>query len=221
MATKAQNGKKVKAHIQYRVNGKRVPGVTTILGELSKPALKYWANAMGLKGIDIRQYVDDKADIGTLAHAIVLAHLRGEEVNTDDYTKKQIDLAENSFIKYLDWEKGKVIKPILLEEPLVSERHGYGGTIDNYCDLDGALTLVDYKTSGGIYPEMFYQLAAYQQLLQENGHSVTHTKILRIGRDENEGFEERDMRDLTLHFDIFIDALDIYSKKKLIKSSSE
>jgi len=221
VATATKSGKNVKAHIQYRVNGKRVPGVTTILGELSKPALKYWANAIGLKGIDIKQYVDDKADIGTLAHAMVLAHLRGEEVNTDDYTKKQIDLAENSFIKYLDWEKGKDIKPILLEVPLVSKQYKYGGTIDNYCSLNGSLTLIDYKTSKAIYPEMFYQLAAYQQLLQENGHRVTHTKILRIGRNEDEGFEERDMYDLSIQFDIFVDYLHAYHDEKREKAASK
>lgn len=219
MATQTKNGKKVKAHIQYRVDGKRVPGVTTIIGVMDKPALKYWANKMGLQGIDIRQYVDDKADIGTLAHEMILAHLRGEEPNTDYYTKAQIDLAENSFLKYLDWEKGKQLRPILLEEPLVSQTLKYGGTIDNYCELDGAFTLVDYKTSGGIYDEMFIQLAGYQHLLQENGHKVTHTKILRIGRSEDEGFEERDMYDLSKHFDIFCHCLEIYRLKKQIKSS--
>lgn len=221
MATKTQNGKKVKAHIQYRVDGVRVPGVTTALNELNKPALKFWANKLGLRGIDVRSFVDDKADIGTLAHEMVFAHLKGQEVSTDYYTKAQIDLAENSFLKYLDWEKGKEMKPILLEEPLVSRLYKYGGMIDNYCNLDGALTLVDYKTSKGIYDDMFYQLAAYQQLLQENGHSVVHTKILRIGRNEDEGFEERDMYDLSKHFDIFLWALNIYTKKKEIKSESK
>jgi len=102
---------------------------------------------------------------------------------------------------------------------LVSQTLKYGGTIDNYCELDGAFTLVDYKTSGGIYDEMFIQLAGYQHLLQENGHKVTHTKILRIGRSEDEGFEERDMYDLSKHFDIFCHCLEIYRLKKQIKSS--
>ncbi|GAI86127.1 unnamed protein product, partial [marine sediment metagenome] len=38
------------------------------IGVLNKPALVPWANNLGLQGINVKDYVDDKADIGTLAH---------------------------------------------------------------------------------------------------------------------------------------------------------
>jgi len=212
---KTKNGKAVKAHIQYRnAAGKRVPGVTTILGVLNKPALVYWANKMGLAGIDTAKYVDDKADIGTLAHAMIFSHLRKEELDVSGYTPAQVDLAENSFLKYLDWEKKYDMKPILLEAPLISENYQYGGTLDNYCSFDGKLTLVDYKTGGAIYDDMIYQLAGYKQLLVENGHKVEGTMILRIGRNETEGFEEKTLYGLEDAWTIFLNCLTIYKTKQ-------
>jgi hypothetical protein len=219
MSPKVENGKKVKSHVIYKTKeGQRVPGVTTILNVLAKPALLYWAWDLGTKGIDFRAFRDDKADIGSLAHEMILAHLRGEEVDKSVYTPKQVDLAENSFLKYLDWEKHHTVEPILLETPLVSEAYGYGGTPDNFCLLDGVPTLLDYKTSKGIYTEMYYQLAAYENLLIEHGEKPKKAKIIRVGRDEIEGFEESpEIYDLMLYFEVFKNCLGIYKLQKKIK----
>ncbi|MBA7569795.1 hypothetical protein ES708_11536 [subsurface metagenome] len=66
---------KIAAHIIYRTrSGQSVPGVTTILSVLNKPALVPWANRMGLQGIDVAKYVDDKAAIGTLAHYLIISY---------------------------------------------------------------------------------------------------------------------------------------------------
>src|SRR5439155_21898181 len=55
-------GDKVKAHVRYYTSkGEQVPGVTTILSVLNKPALVSWANRMGLQGIDTHKYVDEAA----------------------------------------------------------------------------------------------------------------------------------------------------------------
>ena len=44
---------KSKAHQRYKLaDGTQVPGVTTITGQLNKPALIIWANRLGLQGID-------------------------------------------------------------------------------------------------------------------------------------------------------------------------
>lgn len=212
-------GNKVKAHIKYELkDGTRVVGVTTALGILAKPALIYWSWDLGMKGIDFRKFRDDKADIGSLTHEMILMHLKKEKIDTSDYAKSQIDLAKICFKKYLDWESKYKIEPILLETPMTSERFKYGGTIDGYCKLDGKLTLIDYKTSKAIYENpMLYQLAAYKQLLEEHGYKTEEVRILRIGRNEEEGFEERKMIDLKKHFEIFRSCLNIYKLQKELK----
>jgi hypothetical protein len=36
---------------RYTLEGKAMPGVTTILGVLDKPALPYWGNQIGVDGV--------------------------------------------------------------------------------------------------------------------------------------------------------------------------
>ncbi|GAG07767.1 unnamed protein product, partial [marine sediment metagenome] len=131
----------------------------------------------------------------------------------------QIDLAENCLLSFWEWGKGHKIEVIMAEAQLVSSQYGYGGTIDCYCKLDGIDTLLDFKTGKAIYPEMLYQLAAYEQLLSEDNHLVGMTRILRIGRDDNEGFEERLVDDTTKHFELFKHCLAIYNLQKEIKGN--
>ena len=219
MGTAVKNGKSVKVHTVYKTkDGVRVPGVTTVLGILNKPALIHWAWDLGTKGIDYKKYRDDKADIGTLAHDMVMCHLKGEEVDTTGYTEKQIDLAETCFLKYLEWESQHKIEPVLLETPLVSEKYRYGGTMDNYCLLDGIPTLVDYKTSKAIYSEMFYQLGGYGNLLIENNYQVERHMILRLGRNEEEGFEVKERIDLGLETKIFLKLTEVYHLQRELKN---
>ena len=76
-----------KAHTIYKTSeGKRVPGATTITGLLNKPYLITWANKLGLEGVDSTKYRDEAASVGTLAHAMIQAHLEGEKLDYDEYS---------------------------------------------------------------------------------------------------------------------------------------
>lgn len=208
-----------KAHTIYKLlDGTRIPGTTTILGVMNKPALVSWANKLGLEGIDSSKYVDATARIGTLAHYLVQCDLTGQKPDTSEYGATEIDKAENALLSYYEWKKSRNIVPMENEMPLVSEKHRYGGTIDCYCQIDGYTWLLDFKTGKAIYPEMLVQLAAYRQLLIENGYFVDKAKILRIGRDETEGFEERTITDFAKHWSVFEHCLEIYRLQKEISA---
>jgi len=209
---------KTKVHTIYKLaNGARVPGVTTITGVLNKPALIKWANNLGLQGVDSTKYVDTLADIGTLAHNLVECDLIGAEPDISEYSSKEIDLAENSLLSYFEWKKDKEIEIIFVEKSLVSEIYQYGGTCDVYAKINGVKTLLDLKTSKAIYPEMTTQVSAYRQLLIEAGHKVESVSILRIGREESEGFEYHKCVNLDLHFEKFVHCLAIYNIDKQLK----
>jgi hypothetical protein len=173
-----------------------------------------WANKLGLEGIDSSKYTDESARIGTLAHYLVECHLTGEKPDTELYSPFEMDKAENALISFYEWQKTKVIIPIENELPLVSEQYGYGGTIDCYCKIEGELWLLDFKTGKAIYPEMLTQLAAYMQLLNENNYPVSKARILRIGRNEEEGFEERVILNFDKHWELFKHCLEIYKLQK-------
>jgi hypothetical protein len=209
---------KEKIHTVYKTNdGQRVPSVTTALGILAKNALIDWAWKCGVDGLDYKVVRDSAADVGTLAHYMILCHLRNEKPDTSEYSAKDIDLAENCLLSYFEWQKHHTMESIFVETPLVSETLRYGGTIDWYGKLDGEPTLIDHKTGKAIYGEFFYQLAAYKHLLQENGYPCNSVRILRIGKSEDEGFEERVITSTTNQFELFKHCLVIYELQKIIK----
>lgn len=210
---------KTKAHIIYRLKDKtRVPGVTTVLNLMAKPALVPWANKLGLQGISVNKYVDDKADIGTLAHAMVTDALIGMETDTSDYSKNQIDLAQNSALSFWEWEKDhKIEKVFFCERPLVSEAYRFGGTLDIYAQVNGKKEIIDLKTGSGIYDEAIYQVAALKVLLEEHGYQIDGTRIVNIPRSEDEAFSERvvSAHENETGWQIFKHLLQVYNLRKM------
>ena len=212
--------KRDRAHQTYHieVDGKkvRVPGVTTITGVLDKPALKYWGNKIGLQGIDIKSYVDTRANMGTCAHDMVEAFLLGKEPYLDEFSKVEIDSAENSVLSFFEAIKGVDYKVLGVEMQLVSAAHRFGGTCDVYWLYNGAYRLTDLKTGKDIYPEMWTQVAAYRQLLIENGHPVDEVSIMNIPRAEDEAFKHEtiDSGKMAVHWEIFQHCRAIYELNK-------
>lgn len=213
---------KTRAHQQYRLkDGTRVKGCTTYLGVLDKSRyLVPWANRLGLQGIDSSKHRDVMAETGTLLHAMVEADIGGYELDTDEFSRDQISSAENAFIKYLEWREQHTLDPIGTELQMVSEKYRYGGTADLVCRLDGNPLLVDIKTAKAIYDENSIQLAALRQLLHENGYEIgpphVGQAILRVGRDEREGFEFRVMPLLPEHWELFLTAKRAYELREYL-----
>lgn len=203
-----------KAHPKYTLAcGKLVKGVTTILAILAKPLLVKWANNLGLEGVDSNVYTRKIARIGTLAHDMVISHLENKKVDTSSYSEEEINASLVCFNNFLLWKKGKKITLLLLEQSLVSEKYEYGGKIDIYCKLDGVKTLIDLKTSSSIYPEMFHQLAAYKNLLEENGYIVEQVRLVRIGKKEGDVIDVP-LSNTNIHWEIFKLCLELYNLRK-------
>jgi hypothetical protein len=205
-------------HQVYKTaDGTRVPGVTTICGVMDKPALVKWANNLGLQGTDSTKYVDALAASGTLAHYWAEEVLIGREPDQavlDEYAKCDQDRAMTSVIKLMEWMKEHEIEVLGRELQMVSERHAFGGTCDIYARVDGKLTLVDIKTCKALYgagDEKWTQLAGYKMLLEEAGKTVDEAYILRIGRNEDEGFEYARQPNPEGHAARFLICLDLYT----------
>lgn len=192
----------------YRTSsGEAVPGVTTILGLRAKPALIEWAYRLGVEHPELgstRNYLDDLARIGTAAHVIIQAHLKGETPDLADFTANEIAAAQVPFTKYLEWEKGKKIKVLAVEEMVVSDKHRYGGSLDVYALVDGRHEVIDLKTGKAIYDEYVMQVSAYAEAKREKGATVEACRILQIGRTGDEGFTERVTLDWRHPFDAFL-----------------
>lgn len=226
--TKALKSKKTKAHIRYKLEptedypkGRIIPGTTTITGNLgwNSGVLINWANRIGLQGINAHEYVDETADIGNLAHAMITNELIHKKTDLSDCTPNQIDAAHNSLCSWYEWLKGHEVGEVyFVEKPLISKRWEYGGTLDIYWLLDGKKTLTDIKTSGGIYAEHLIQVGGgYVQLLEENGYQVEATNIVNIPRTEDEEFDFRVLADTDKYWQTFECCLRLHSLHKRFK----
>ena len=166
---------------RYKLDGKWVPGVTTLIGRaMPKPALPKWsaksvaeyvANhreavehlySMGagpmvsaLKDVPWQQR-DEAANRGTEVHDFAERIVKGEEV---DVPEALVGHVESAIAFLEEWQ----IEPVLVEAVVGSRRHQYAGKLDLVADSRNApRAIFDYKTSkSGIYAETAYQLSAY------------------------------------------------------------
>jgi hypothetical protein len=219
METKTAKYDPTAAHQSYKLaDGTPVPGVTTVLGVINKPALLGWAWEEGRAGRDYRKSRDKAADVGTLAHWMIECHLKGLTPVVDTFSAEDISKAENAVIKFMSWWDSQGLMLVASECQLVSEDMHCGGTLDIVARRrDGALALVDIKTSKGIYDEMIYQVAAYAAMWNEQPGSepIAACIIARFGKQLDEGdFEVREFGDLSKHLTVFVCANALYAAIK-------
>jgi len=200
---------KHKEHTPYHnARGERVPSVTSIPLGWNTIVLNKWNNKMGLRGVDTEKYLKDKGEIGSLSHAFCTDYLFRKRTNMEDYSAIQIEEAKHSFFAFHKWAKPHDIQPIFVEKQLVSEQYQYGGTLDIYGIVDNLKELSDLKSGSGIYEDMIVQVAAYHNLLVENGYPVDRVRIINIPRSESENFVDLDVTAMVpLAFECFLRAL--------------
>jgi hypothetical protein len=169
---------------RYKLDGSWVPGVTTILGVLNKPALTKWAATSvaeyvadnqdavdGLYGMGRASMVaalkevpwtkrDTAAARGTAFHEFAERIGRGEEVEVPEGTVPLVEAAL-SFLE--DWR----IETVLAEKAVGSREWRYAGTFDliaryvNPVTGEAGVGVFDWKSSRRVYASTAFQNAAY------------------------------------------------------------
>jgi len=170
---------------QYRLDGRYVPGVTTLIGKgLPKPALTYWSaksvaeyvadnpgmveqmRTMGrgpmvaaLKEVPWQKR-DEAAVRGTDVHALAEKIIRGEEVQVPEHLVDHVE----GYVRFIDRFQ---VEALFTETPVANRSIWYAGTFDAIIRFGagpwaGRTTMADWKTSSGVYGETALQVAAYR-----------------------------------------------------------
>jgi len=171
--------------------GKRVPGVTTIIGRFKDSGgLLYWACEQGkaIERGEISNLYDKRdaaGDAGTLAHALVEAHINGFPLppTPDSDIGKQ---AQQGFQNFLNWFSMSNLKVAFTEIEAVSEEYQFGGCNDLILETEKGLAIGDIKTSNAIYPDYLIQISAYNQLWNEHNPTKPLTggfHLLRFSKE--------------------------------------
>lgn len=196
---------KTRAHQRYvTCTGQEVPGATTIIGVMDKSAaLLNWAWNCGREGVDYRKVKDEAASIGSLSHFMAECWLQHDTPDLSEFSKSDTDRAAVSFQKFRDWWVEEEMELVHSEIQLVHDKLLYGGTLDIVArDRKGRLSLVDLKTSKGVYLDQYGpQLAAYDKLYrynQEEDEEFQRWMIVRIGKKDAGDFEVRPINGVEL-----------------------
>jgi hypothetical protein len=179
-----------------------LPSVTNILGIIAKVGLDAWKleqailAALTLPRVaaepldvyarrvvtDMDAQVNAAAELGRRVHGACEAYARAGTVPEDP------ELAA-LWQPWREWFDANVIETRRVEAVVVSHEHGYGGTIDLECRLQGlGWAVVDFKTQrvktdsrgnarANLYETWPLQLAAYRQTLEERGHELVSVVI--------------------------------------------
>ena len=169
--------------------GKRVPGVTTILGRFKDSGgLIQWAYNCGLNGIDINEARDKAADAGSACHEMIHAHLHGQPFDRSTWDPEIILKAEHAFLGFLEWQKQTGLCLVASEVSLVSEKYQYGGTMDLANKVGGEVLLLDLKSGNGVYVEFLSQLGGYSLLWEEHHpeQKISGLQIVRVTKPETD-----------------------------------
>lgn len=164
----------------YRLDGHKVPGVTTVCGILDKPALvgwaanetaayadEHWAELSEMRSADriermkkARFATNRKAVVrGNRVHALGERVAKGEQIPADDLPASLRPWVE-TYARFLDdWD----MEVLHTETPVAHTDYRYAGTLDAiaYSPRLGTI-LLDIKTGKGVYEEVGLQLAAYR-----------------------------------------------------------
>lgn len=170
---------------RYSINDIKLAGTTSITGIVDKPQLISWAVKLAIEvirralrpgvALDEVEIVDllkkaqfahrDKKDsagtIGSLVHDWCERHIQAileERAGPAMPSNPSVLHGVNAF---LQWERDHKVEYIFSERKVVSIKHWFAGTLDILAVVDGKLTLVDLKTSGGVYEEYWLQTAGY------------------------------------------------------------
>ena len=194
------------------------PSVTTILNVLAKPALVEWGVKCACNYVednlkllisgdsfsvqDVFKIVtaartahdrvrEDAAEVGTNVHDWLARYWKFKKTGQDmpgpiaeERAKRCVNAALESFSEH-DME------PLRVEEAQYSRLLKICGRPDWIGHIDGQLSLMDYKSTKFIYPEVALQMTAYAMMHAEEFGALPATRwALRLDKETGE-FEDR------------------------------
>lgn len=225
-----------------------VPSVTWIAG--------YWPKGVGFykwladKGWDEAEAAKQAAgDKGSRVHFAIEAILNGQEfrIDTKVQDKSKSTETETAFAEltyeellcvksFIDWRDAVKPEIIATETTVFSDIHGYAGTVDCVCRIDGVPYVIDFKTSKQVWKEYELQVSAYRMAL-ENGEnpikeknpngtetgkladlSGLKTAILQVGYGNKDGYKFTEVEDA---FPLFKIAQQIWREEHTSKRTGD
>jgi len=191
---------------KYTLDGITCAGCSTISEFRPKDFLTFWAAKEVVKYLADKQEIiktmtaqeyqsllleaksafrrksQDALDVGTQAHDVCEKIIKDEPYEITPEIKNCVE-------QFQDFQAKHKVNWICTEKIVCSPTHLVAGRLDGLAFVDGALSLVDLKTSGQISESYIIQVAGYQMCLAEMGIPIEQRIILRLPKVKDEEFE--------------------------------
>lgn len=171
--------------------GKKYPSITTVLSILSEDSIREWRARVGEE--EANKISTRAANRGTAVHSIIEDYIN----NKEDYAKKYMPNIIQDFRRVQDILDDRIGVVYAQEVPLYSDILGIAGRVDCIAEFDGALSVIDFKTSrkakkkewieSYFIQESFYAAAFYERTGIPIKQIVT---IISVDNDESQVFIE-------------------------------
>ena len=172
----------------YNVKDKVLyPSVTSIISFISREKFASWRARVGEKEANRKN--KHATTRGTKLHRVFEEYLQnGDYKSLDEYQAPLIQLMFGSAKSYLDEKLSNIYQQ---ETNMYSDRLCLAGTVDLICDVDGELSIVDFKTSEKAKPEewledYFVQLSAYWAMFSERTGVVPKKLVVFLVAESGE-----------------------------------
>ena len=188
--------------------------------EYLKVLAQEWANILKEAKSAHRKKKESAGEKGTDVHGMIEIAIK-EAIEKNKGFISELLFSDTPQVKHFyDWARNNKIKFLASEKQLYSESMWVAGTTDMVFEKEGKKFIGDIKTSSAIYPEHFYQMAAYRMMLEEMGEKdFEASAIIRLGKDGK--FNEE--KDVQYHYDYdtdksaFLGALAIFKANESYK----
>ena len=172
----------------YQVDGNvSYPSVTSVISFISRAKFADWRAKVGEK--EANRKTKHATTRGTRLHRVFEEYLQnGDYKSLDEYQVPLVNLMFNSAKKDLDKRLSNIYQQ---ETNMYSDRLCLAGTVDLICDVDGELSIVDFKTSEKAKPEewledYFVQLSAYWAMFSEKTGVVPKKLVVFLVAESGE-----------------------------------
>lgn len=146
-------------------SGEAYPSITTILGDIEKPAVRDWRKSLGVD--KAAKETKRAADRGTAVHSMIENYLNNHPDPTAGF-----DIQHAVEFRSVRLKLNKINNILCQEYPLYSSVLRTAGRVDCIGYYNGKLCVIDFKTSTGnksahMITDYFLQTTAYAVMFQE------------------------------------------------------
>ena len=170
----------------YKINGDiRYPSITSVISFISRKTFADWRARVGEEAANKK--TKHATTRGTRLHSVLEVYLQnGDYKSMEEFKQPLIQYMFNFAKPFIDKRIGKIYQQ---ETAMFSTRLCLAGTVDLICEVDGELSIVDFKTAEKEKPEAwlenyFVQLSAYWAMFAERT-SVVPKKLVVFLVGEN------------------------------------